>query len=224
MVNRKLVNGNEIQLIAFDFDGTLIDSTTAIVESIQSAAIDIGVPMPTKERASHIIGLGLLDALRHAIPDLPQDRYQELIERYRHHYLARDHELRLFAGVEMMLEELAASGYLLAVATGKSRVGLDRALSATGLGGWFQSSRCADECYSKPHPQMLEELMEEFNVVREATLMIGDTTHDLNMAKNAGVHAVAVTYGAHAREVLAVESPAYCANSVEELRAWLSSR
>lgn len=224
MANRKVVNGNEIQLIAFDFDGTLIDSTAAIIESIQSAALDIGVPMPSKERASHIIGLGLLDALRHAMPDLPQDRYRDLSERYRYHYLARDHELRLFSGVELMLEELAAAGYLLAVATGKSRLGLNRALSSTGLDSWFQSSRCADECHSKPHPQMLEELMEEFSVAPEATLMIGDTTHDLNMARNAGVHAVAVAYGAHPKKLLEAEFPAYCANNVDELRAWLTYR
>ncbi len=223
MVNRKVINGNEIGLIAFDFDGTLMDSTTAIVEAIQSAARDLGVPVPSTERASHIIGLGLLDALRHAMPDLPQKRYRELGERYRHHYLARDHELRLFAGVEMMLDELAAVGYLLTVATGKSRLGLDRALGVTGLSSRFQSSRCADECHSKPHPQMLQELMEEFSVAPEATLMIGDTTHDLLMAKNAGVLAVAVTYGAHPRESLEAESPVYCANNVEELTAWLRS-
>ena len=223
MVNRKFINGTEIQLIAFDFDGTLIDSTTAIVETIQCAAGDIGVPVPSTERASHIIGLGLLDALRHAMPNLSHERYQELGERYRYHYLSRDHELRLFAGVEMMLDELATAGYLLTVATGKSRLGLDRALGTTGLGNRFQSSRCADQCHSKPHPQMLQELMEEFSVAPEATLMIGDTTHDLLMAKNAGVHAVAVTYGAHPREVLEAESPVYCANNVEELTKWLRS-
>jgi phosphoglycolate phosphatase len=221
MINRKVINGNEIQLIAFDFDGTLMDSTIAIIESIQCAAADIGVPVPSSERASHIIGLGLLDALRHAMPDLPQERYRELGDRYRYHYLSRDHALRLFAGVELMLEELAAAGYLLTVATGKSRLGLDRALSASGLGSRFQSSRCADECHSKPHPQMLLELMDEFNVSPEATLMIGDTTHDLLMARNAGVHAVAVTYGAHPRAILEAESNAYCANSVEELARWL---
>jgi phosphoglycolate phosphatase len=223
VVNRKVINGKVIELIAFDFDGTLMDSTTAIVESIQRAAVDIGVPVPSTERASHIIGLGLLDALRQAMPDLPQERYRELSERYRHHYLARDHELRLFTGVEAMLDELAVAGYLLTIATGKSRIGLDRALGATGLGSRFQSSRCADECHSKPHPQMLQELMEDFGVAPEATLMIGDTTHDLQMARNAGVHAVAVTYGAHPRDVLEAECPAYCANNVEELTSWLRS-
>ncbi len=221
MENRKVINGNVIELIAFDFDGTLMDSTSAIAESIQSAAVDVGVPVPTTERASHIIGLGLTEALRQAIPDLPQERYQELAERYRHHYFARDHELRLFSGVEAMLDELASAGYLLTVATGKRRMGLDRSLGATGLESRFHSSRCADECQSKPHPQMLQELMEEFGVAPEATLMIGDTTHDLRMAKNAGVHAVAVTYGAHSRELLEAECPVYCANNVEELIGWL---
>lgn len=223
MVNRKVVNGNEIELIAFDFDGTLIDSTAAIVESIQRAAVDIGVPVPSTERASHIIGLGLLDALRHAMPDLPQERYRDLAERYRYHYLARDHKLRLFVGIEAMLDELTTVGYFLTVATGKSRVGLNRALGATGLRSRFHSSRCADECHSKPHPQMLQELMEEFSVAPESTLMIGDTTHDLQMARNAGVHAVAVSYGAHPRSVLEAESPVFCANDVEELTGWLRS-
>lgn len=221
MVNRKVINGNVIELIVFDFDGTLMDSTTAIAESIQRAAADIGVPVPSAERASHIIGLGLIEALRQAIPDLPQERYQELAERYRYHYLARDHELQLFAGVEALLDELASVGYLLTIATGKKRAGLDRALGATGLGSRFQSSRCADECNSKPHPQMLQELMEEFGVSPEATLMIGDTTHDLQMARNAGVHAVAVTYGAHSRDLLETECPVYFANNVEELTVWL---
>ncbi|MFA6122040.1 MAG: HAD-IIIA family hydrolase [Sideroxydans sp.] len=222
MATRKVINGNEIELIAFDFDGTLIDSTTAIVESIQSAAADIGVPVPSDERASHIIGLGLFEALRRAVPDLPHERYQELTDRYRHHYFARDSQLRLFVGVEAMLDELAGAGYLLTVATGKSRAGLDRALAATGLGRRFLSSRCADECHSKPHPQMLQELMDEFGISPEATLVIGDTTHDLQMAKNAGAHAVAVTYGAHPRDSLEAEHPAFCANNVEELMNWFN--
>jgi phosphoglycolate phosphatase len=223
MVNRKFINDTEIRLIAFDFDGTLMDSTAAIVEAIQNAARDIGVPEPSTERASHIIGLGLLDALRYAMPNLPQERYLELGERYRYHYLTRDHELRLFVGVEAMLDELSAAGYSLAVATGKTRKGLDRALDTSGLASRFHSSRCADECHSKPHPQMLHELIEEFGVTPETTLMIGDTTHDLQMARNAGVHAVAVTYGAHPRDVLEAESPVYCAGNIEELAKWLRS-
>jgi phosphoglycolate phosphatase len=208
-------------LIVFDWDGTLMDSAGIIAASIQAAARDLGIPAPSDERARHIIGLGLDDALRQALPDLPSQRYPELTERYRHHYLARDHELLLFDGVEKMLEELVATGYRLAVATGKSRQGLERALDGSGLGPYFHGSRCADECFSKPHPQMLEELMEEFGVSPATTLMIGDTTHDLQMARNAGVTGVAVTYGAHPATLLKTESPAFCAADVGQLETWL---
>jgi len=209
------------ELIVFDWDGTLMDSAAMIVNSVQAAARDLGLAPPPDERARHIIGLGLVDALRHALPDLPAARYAELVERYRHHYLSRDGELALFEGVEAVVRRLAELGYRLGVATGKSRRGLDRALEHSGLGKFFHASRCADECHSKPHPQMLEELMAEFAVPPEATLMIGDTTHDLMMAKNARVDAVAVAYGAHPPAALAAAGPLYCAASVAELAAWL---
>lgn len=209
------------ELIVFDWDGTLMDSTGAIVASIQAAATDLGIEPPSDERASHIIGLGLIDALRHALPDLPQERYLDVAERYRHHYLSRDHDLLLFDGAAELIDELTQAGYILAVATGKTRKGLDRAFAASGLGPRFQASRCADECHSKPHPQMLEELMGEFGVEPQATLMIGDTTHDLLMARNAGVAALGVTYGAHPREALEAEAPVYCAANVAEMAAWL---
>lgn len=209
------------ELIVFDWDGTLMDSAAMIVDSVQAAARDLGLSPPPDERARHIIGLGLVDALRHALPDLPEARYEALVERYRHHYLSRDHELALFDGVGDMVRKLAAGGHWLGVATGKSRKGLDRALAHSGLGAFFHASRCADECHSKPHPQMLEELMAEFGVAPEATLMIGDTTHDLMMARNAGVAAVAVAYGAHPAAALAAAGPLYCAASVAELATWL---
>jgi len=209
------------ELIVFDWDGTLMDSTGAIVASIKAAASDLGIEPPSDERASHIIGLGLIDALRHALPDLPEERYQDVALRYRHHYMARDHELTLFAGAESMIDELAGAGHALAVATGKTRKGLDRAFEVSGLGSRFHASRCADECHSKPHPQMLEELMDEFGVPPEATLMIGDTTHDLLMARNARVAALGVAYGAHPRAVLEAEAPLYCAADVAQLAAWL---
>lgn len=211
------------ELIVFDWDGTLMDSTGAIVYALQQAARDIGVPVPSDEAASHIIGLGLLDALRHAMPDLPHERYRELAERYRYHYLTRDHELRLFTGIESMLTALAEAGHLLAVATGKTRVGLDRALDASGLRPRFLASRCADECHSKPHPQMLEELMDEFAVAPERVVMIGDTTHDLQMAANAGVAGIGVSYGAHPRAGLETAAPRFIADSVPELAAWLAT-
>lgn len=213
--------GKRFELIVFAWDGTLMDSTGAIVASIQAAATDLGIEPPTDERASHIIGLGLIDALRHALPDLPSERYQDVALRYRQHYMARDHDLLLFDGAAALIEELTAAGHILAVATGKTRKGLDRAFEVSGLGPRFQSSRCADECHSKPHPQMLEELMDEFGVEPDVTLMIGDTTHDLLMARNAGVAALGVAYGAHPREALEAEAPLYCAADIAELAAWL---
>jgi phosphoglycolate phosphatase len=209
------------ELIVFDWDGTLMDSAAMIVDSVQSAARDLGLEPPPEERARHIIGLGLGDALRHALPDLPEDHYPELVERYRHHYLSRDHQLTLFAGAAALVRELAENGFRLGVATGKSRKGLDRALGHTGLGTFFHGTRCADECHSKPHPQMIEELMDELAVAPEQTLMIGDTTHDLLMARNAGVDAVAVSYGAHSVDVLATAVSLYCADSIADLTAWL---
>ena len=209
------------ELIVFDWDGTLMDSAGVIAQSVQAAACDLGLEPPSDERARHIIGLGLVDALRYALPDLDEGRYEHLAERYRHHYLSRDHELLLFSGVDALMLELAESGRWLGVATGKSRLGLARALEYSGLGSHFHATRCADECHSKPHPQMLEELMAEFAVAPAATLMIGDTTHDLLMAQNAGVDAVAVSYGAHPREILEAAAPRYCAHSVEDLATWL---
>jgi len=213
--------GRRFDLIVFDWDGTLMDSTGAIVASIQAAATDLGIEPPSDERASHIIGLGLIDALRHALPELPAERYQDVALRYRQHYLSRDQDLLLFDGAADLITELAAAGYMLAVATGKTRKGLDRAFEVSGLGPHFHASRCADECHSKPHPQMLAELMAEFGVDPGATLMIGDTTHDLLMARNAGVAALGVAYGAHPREALEAESPLFCAANVAELAGWL---
>ncbi len=209
------------ELIVFDWDGTLMDSAAMIVDSVQAAARDLGLEPPSDERARHIIGLGLGDALRHAMPDLPEDHYPELVERYRHHYLSRDHQLVLFAGADALIRQLSENGFRLGVATGKSRKGLDRALVHSGLGDLFHGTRCADECHSKPHPQMIEELMDEFAVSSAQTLMIGDTTHDLLMAHNAGVDAVAVSYGAHTRDNLAEVQYRYCADSVADLQAWL---
>ncbi len=209
------------ELIVFDWDGTLMDSAAAIVASVQAAARDLDLTPPTEERARHIIGLGLVDALRHALPDLAPERYEVLAERYRYHYLAQDHLLSLFEGIDGLVRELAGAGHLLAVATGKSRKGLDRALSQSGLRDCFHASRCADECHSKPHPQMLEELMVELGAAPDATLMIGDTTHDLQMARSARVSALAVSYGAHPAAQLEAEAPLRCVATVPELVAWL---
>ena len=209
------------ELVVFDWDGTLLDSAGAIVRAIQSSCQDLDLPIPDDARARHVIGLGLADALRHAVPELKPDNYQAMIERYRHHYLAGDQTLKLFDGVPEMLDRLASAGHVLAVATGKSRLGLERAFDHSGLRRFFQASRCADECHSKPHPQMLEELMAEFGVTADMTVMIGDTSHDLLMASNAGVDGLAVTYGAHPHEHLLACRPIICLNSIKELDQWL---
>lgn len=212
---------SRFELIVFDWDGTLMDSAAAIVHAIQQAAIDLGLPPPPEARARHVIGLGLQDALQQALPELEPARYQEISARYRHHYLAQDQELQLFAGITTLLDELAGANRMLAVATGKSRPGLERVLQSSGLGRYFHGTRCADECHSKPHPQMLLELMDEFAVTPEQTLMIGDTTHDLLMASNAGVAALGVSYGAHTRAQLESVRALGCVDDVAGLRRFL---
>jgi phosphoglycolate phosphatase len=208
-------------LIAFDWDGTLFDSTGLIVQCIQAACRDCGVPVPSDEQAAYVIGLGLHDALRHATPGLDPARYPELGNRYRHHYFARQHELVLFEGTLAMLQDLKARHHWLAVATGKGRRGLDEALAHSQLAGVFDASRTADETASKPHPLMLQELMREFGIEPERTLMIGDTTHDLQLALNAGTARVGVAYGAHDHGEFAPFEPLHVAHSTAELHRWL---
>jgi phosphoglycolate phosphatase len=209
-------------LIAFDWDGTLFDSTALIARSIQAACADLGVPVPSDKDASYVIGMGLVDALQHAAPGLPRERYPELGQRYRHHYFAKQHEIVLFDGTIPMLQALKARNHWLAVATGKSRRGLDEALANVALHGMFDGTRTADETASKPNPMMLLELMREFGVEPQRTLMVGDTTHDLMLAANAGASSVAVSYGAHAPDSFAEHGPLHVAHSVADLADWLS--
>jgi phosphoglycolate phosphatase len=208
-------------LLAFDWDGTLFDSTALIVHAIQGACADLGVAVPSDEQAAYVIGLGLQDALRHAAPGLEPERYPELGQRYRHHYMARQHEITLFKGTLEMLHALKARGHILTVATGKSRRGLDEALAHTELHGLFDDSRTADETFSKPHPRMLHELMEVHGLPPSRVLMIGDTTHDLQMAVNASVASVGVSYGAHDPADFAALNPLFVAHSTAELGQWL---
>ena len=208
-------------LLVFDWDGTLFDSTALIVRSIQAACHDLGVQVPSDAQAAYVIGLGLHDALRHAAPGLAPSRYPELGQRYRHHYFARQHEITLFDGVLDMLHALKQRHHWMAVATGKSRHGLDEALSTVQLHGLFDATRTADETASKPHPQMLLELMREFGAEPERTLMIGDTTHDLQLAANAGTASLAVSYGAHEPHTFEAFDPVHVAHSVAELQQWL---
>ncbi len=208
-------------LIAFDWDGTLFDSTAIIVRCIQAAVADVGGTVPTDQAASYVIGLGLMQALAHAAPDVPPDKYPELGARYRHHYQAHQDDLSLFDGVLPLLTELKVRGHKLAVATGKSRAGLDHVLHAVELQGMFDASRTADQTAGKPHPRMLLELMTELRTTPERTLMIGDTTHDLQLALNAGCPSVAVSYGAHEPDAFAALKPRFVAHSVAQLHTWL---
>jgi len=208
-------------LIAFDWDGTLFDSTALIVRCIQDACRDVGAAVPSDADAAYVIGLGLHDALKHAAPGLEPERYPELGLRYRHHYFARQHELVLFPGTLEMLQALKKRNHWLAVATGKGRRGLDEALAHSQLKSLFDATRTADETASKPNPQMLHELMREFGVEADRTLMVGDTTHDLQLALNAGAARVGVSYGAHEAQAFEEFAPLFVAHSTRELHDWL---
>lgn len=213
----------QFDLIVFDWDGTLMDSTAVIVNCIQASAKDLGLPIPDQKAASHVIGLSLQSAMEVALPGIDPKYYPRMIERYRYHYLNQDGSLVLFNGVREMLNDLSQQGYFLAVATGKSRVGLNRALDASKLLSLFDATRCADETFSKPHPAMLQELTRELGQDMKRTVMIGDTTHDLLLAQNAGASGVAVHYGAHTAAELQTLNPLFAANSVSELHVWLDA-
>lgn len=220
-VSRPPSRGRAFDLIAFDWDGTLFDSTALIARCIQAAVRDVGGTVPTDQQASHVIGMGLLQALAHAAPDVPRERYPELGARYRQHYLEHQDEVSLFDGVLPMLAALRQNNHLLAVATGKSRQGLDAALRDVRLQGMFDASRTADQTAGKPDPRMLHELAQEFGLAPQRMLMVGDTTHDLLMARNAGCASVAVAYGAHGAAGFGAFDPLFVAHSVAELGQWL---
>jgi phosphoglycolate phosphatase len=209
------------KLLVFDWDGTIIDSASTIAECIRDASRELGLEVPDHERASHVIGLGLHDAMRIAVPALPAERYPEFVASYRKHFLVRKDAMQLFGGMRELLEGLSRK-HLLAIATGKSRRGLDHELEFHQLKPLFAASRCADETNPKPHPAMLLELMTELEIEETQTLMVGDTSHDLEMARAAGVDALAVTYGAHPEGSLRACEPLNCISTVTELHAWLS--
>lgn len=215
------IRPRQFDLIAFDWDGTLFDSTAIITRCIQLAVGDVGGTVPSDQDAAYVIGLGLMEALARAAPDVPQEKYALLGARYKHHYGQHIHDISLFSGVLPMLADLKAGQHLLAVATGKSRRGLDEALHAVELRDLFHASRTADETAGKPHPLMLHELMAELGVAPERVLMVGDTTHDLQMALNAGCASVGVSYGAHEPAAFDALQPRFVAHSVAELHAWM---
>jgi phosphoglycolate phosphatase len=218
-------------LIIFDWDGTLFDSTDIITRCIQAAVEDVGGTRPTREQASHVIGLNLMEALAHAAPDVPKEKYPALGERYRYHFFAQQQEISLFDGVIDLLLELKRQHYWVTVGTGKSRKGLDVTLErdvqiagkTVQLATLFDGTRTADQTQGKPNPQMIHELMREFGVDASRTLMVGDTTHDLQMALNAGVDAVGVSYGAHEADFLETCKPKIIVHTVQELKTWLGA-
>ncbi len=211
------------ELIVFDWDGTLLDSAAVIVASVQAASRDLGLEVPSDQSTRHIIGLGLEDAMGYLFPHLDRSGYRNVADRYRHHFLAIGREIPLFDGARELVAELFDAGFRLAVATGKGRRGLERDLDSTGLRRFFHATRCADETLSKPHPEMLLEIIAELGAVAGGTLMIGDTTHDLEMARNAGVSGVAVAYGAHPRANLLAAAPVACVDNIAGLRAWITA-
>lgn len=213
------------ELIVFDWDGTLMDSVAKIVACTQAAATDLGLKVPEFDEAKQIIGLGLHEAMARLFSITDEDEVQRVANQYRLHFLGDEPTPQeLFSGAESLLKGLESQGYMLAVATGKSRRGLDHVLQKTGLGTLFNATRCADETFSKPHPQMLEEIMDVTGIYPENTLMIGDTEYDMLMAGNAGADALGVTYGVHSREHLLAHGALECVDEITQVAAWLDDR
>lgn len=212
------------RLLVFDWDGTLMDSAAHIVASMRAAFGELDAPAHPERRLREVIGLGMHEALEALFPGCDAAFKRRCAERYRVHFLDTRRPPQLFPGVAEVLGELAAQGYLLAVATGKSRRGLVRELARTGLGDRFHATRCADETRSKPHPAMLREILAQLEVPAAEALVIGDTDYDLEMARRAGVEALAVLYGVHDRPRLLRQAPAGCLPAIDRLPQWLTAR
>lgn len=211
-------------LLVFDWDGTLMDSEARIVACLRSAIEDLELEARDDNSLKNIIGLGLAEAINMLYPGSDESLHKAMVDRYRYHFLtANPTSSELFEGAEQTLRNLAEAGYLLAVATGKGRAGLDKVLEETGLGEYFHATRCSDETFSKPHPLMLEQLMDELGAEPSATLMIGDTEYDMQMANNARTSALAVSYGVHDKERLMQHNPLHCLDAIDELEKWLES-
>lgn len=211
-------------LLVFDWDGTLMDSEASIVVCMQAAIKDLGCEPRDKESIKNIIGLGLREAIDALYPGSDDSFLKAMVERYRYHFLGgSEYTSELFPGAAETIRGLSEAGYLLAVATGKGRRGLDMVLEKTGLGEYFHATRCADETFSKPHPQMLEEVMAVLGAEPGQTLMIGDTEYDMQMANNARTHALAVSYGVHERGRLMQHGPLHCLDAIDELTGWLAA-
>ena len=214
---------NNYDLIIFDWDGTLANSTQLIVDAICKGSVDVGLPEPTQAAASGIIGLGFREATYDLFGQIPDAQLAELTARYTYYYgLGEDH-IPLFDGVTEAVTHLTEKGVPLAVATGKGRRGLNKALANSGIAHHFIATRSVDECHSKPNPQMILDLMDEVAAKPERTLMVGDTSFDLQMAKNANVASLGVTYGAHPLERLLPHWPLAHFEKFTDLSTWLKA-
>lgn len=219
-VVNNVVDNKKFDLIIFDWDGTLIDSQANIVQCMQGMIADLDLPSRSPQQLSNIIGLGLQEALTNLFPDHQSDDFERMVDRYRYHFFASEPS-QPFSGVEPVLQELVANDYLLAVATGKGRRGLDKALDHTGFRDLFHCTRCADETQSKPHPQMLHEILDVLGVDSHRAIMVGDTEWDLQMAKNAGMPALGVSYGVHHPDRLWECDPQAVIDEIGALLDWL---
>jgi len=211
----------QFDLIVWDWDGTLADSTGMITRAIVKAAEQAGLAPLTPEQASSIIGLGLRESIQSLYPDITDEQARALATNYNLNYFAGESEILLFNGAAETIKTLNRRGHKLAVATGKSRRGLNLALEHTQLRQFFHATRTVDECFSKPHPQMLDELMDDLVALPERTLMIGDTSYDLQMARNAGVPAIGVTFGAQSADVWQEFAPIQQFDDFASLSQWL---
>lgn len=211
-------------LIVFDWDGTLMDSTGHIVFCMREAIALLNMLPLSDQQISHIIGLGLPEAVKTLYPQITASDALTLADTYRQIWLHHPFEAPLFNNALNILQKLADQNVLLGVATGKSRRGLDKVLNETGLGDLFVATRCADECYSKPHPQMLNEIIDFCGLQAAETLMIGDTEFDLLMAKSAGAECVGIGHGAHDLPMLQACEPQAIVADLFALESWLDSR
>ncbi len=211
----------QFDLIVWDWDGTLADSTGMITKAVVDAAAQVGLPTLDPKAASNIIGLGLRESIHALFGDIPAGQAQALARQYTANYYAGEHEIPLFTGAQALIAELSRRGHRQAVATGKGRRGLNLALERSGLGNYFHATRTVDECFSKPHPQMLDELMDILVATPQRTLMIGDSSYDLQMAQNAGVQSLAVTFGAQSADKLLAYNPKGIFDEFNELSYWL---
>lgn len=210
------------ELIVFDWDGTLMDSEWRIVACLQQAARDLHCEVPSSERAREVIGLGLHQAVARLFPEASDSQVQALSDAYRRHFLADElAHSELFPGARELLEELSEAGYFLAVATGKSRRGLEKELDRTGLNDLFHVTRCADETFSKPNPQMLLEILDYTGKEPQQAMVVGDSEFDMQMAANAGTPAVGVSHGVHSRERLLEAGALAVLDELGSLTAWL---